>query len=195
MDTSAAHARAFRSLQVCPHLRGCRPRCRSGGNAEPMRAHVSLLDREPSGGVEAFSLRETTDAFSPEQERRLHERALHRLYAAFACLLSGCILLSMTGHFAAPVHALTQTSAPGAQHTVGNAQPAVADPIDVIVILDDSGSMATCWPWGSRNAALLPSLPRLQQQRAQRSERTALQRGAAIGTSGRQRRPHSGLAL
>ena len=124
-----------------------------------MRAHVSLLDREPSGGVEAFSLRETTGAFSPEQERRLPERVLHRLCAAFACLLTGCLLLSTTGRFPAPVHALTQASAPAAQQTVVNAQPAAADPIDVIVILDDSGSMATCWPW---EAGTPPSTPPCQ---------------------------------
>lgn len=124
-----------------------------------MRAHVSLLDREPSGGVEAFSLRETTGAFSPEQERRLPERVLHRLCAAFACLLTGCLLLSTTGRFPAPVHALTQASAPAAQQTVVNAQSAAADPIDVIVILDDSGSMATCWPW---EAGTPPSTPPCQ---------------------------------
>ncbi len=124
-----------------------------------MRAHVSLLDREPSGGVEAFSLRETTGAFSPEQERRLPERVLHRLCAAFACLLTGCLLLSTTGRFPAPVHALTHASAPAAQQTVVNAQSAAADPIDVIVILDDSGSMATCWPW---EAGTPPSTPPCQ---------------------------------
>ncbi len=124
-----------------------------------MRAHVSLLDREPSGGVEAFSLRETTGAFSPEQERRLPERVLLRLCAAFACLLTGCLLLSTTGRFPAPVHALTHASAPAAQQTVVNAQSAAADPIDVIVILDDSGSMATCWPW---EAGTPPSTPPCQ---------------------------------
>ena len=124
-----------------------------------MRAHTSLLDREPSGGVEAFSLRETTGAFSPEQERRLPERVLHRLCAAFACLLSGCLLLSTTGRFPAPVHALTHASAPAAQHTFVKAQSAAADPIDVIVILDDSGSMATCWPW---EAGTPPSTPPCQ---------------------------------
>ena len=124
-----------------------------------MRAHVSLLDREPSGGVEAFSLRETTGVFSPEQERRLPERVLHRLCAAFACLLTGCLLLSTTGRFPAPVHALTHASAPAAQQTVVNAQSAAADPIDVIVILDDSGSMATCWPW---EAGTPPSTPPCQ---------------------------------
>ena len=36
---------------------------------------------------------------------------------------------------------------PSAQQTARNAQSAGAAPIDVIVILDDSGSMATCWPW------------------------------------------------
>ena len=42
----------------------------------------------------------------------------------------------MTGRFAAPAQALAQPQSATA-----------AEPIDVIVILDDSGSMATCWPW------------------------------------------------
>ncbi|MCY4089698.1 MAG: VWA domain-containing protein [Caldilineaceae bacterium] len=54
---------------------------------------------------------------------------------------------------------MTHASAPAAQQTVVNAQSAAADPIDVIVILDDSGSMATCWPW---EAGTPPSTPPCQ---------------------------------
>ncbi|MXZ19294.1 MAG: VWA domain-containing protein [Caldilineaceae bacterium SB0665_bin_25] len=58
----------------------------------------------------------------------------------FVCLLCGFLFLLITGHAAAPAHAETRTALPR-QSTSG------AAPIDVIVILDDSGSMATCWPW------------------------------------------------
>ncbi len=57
-----------------------------------------------------------------------------------ACLLCGFLLLLITGSPAAPAHAETLSAPPSQSATV-------AAPIDVIVILDDSGSMATCWPW------------------------------------------------
>lgn len=58
----------------------------------------------------------------------------------FVCLLCGFLFLLITGHVAAPAHAEIRSALPR-QSTTG------AAPIDVIVILDDSGSMATCWPW------------------------------------------------
>ena len=65
----------------------------------------------------------------------------------FACLLSAFLILLAAGRFAAPVYALPEANPPNAQSAIGNPQSVAADPIDVIVILDDSGSMATCWPW------------------------------------------------
>ena len=58
----------------------------------------------------------------------------------FACLQCGFLFLLITGRVAAPAHAEAQ-AVPPRQSATG------AAPIDVIVILDDSGSMATCWPW------------------------------------------------
>ena len=76
---------------------------------------------------------------------------------------SSNLILLATGSFAAPVYALppanslnTQSPKPfasarriGSQKpsALPNPQAVAADPIDVVVILDDSGSMATCWPW------------------------------------------------
>ena len=57
-----------------------------------------------------------------------------------ACLLCGSLLLLITGDAAAPAHAGPQPALPRQSATA-------TAPIDVIVILDDSGSMATCWPW------------------------------------------------
>ncbi len=57
-----------------------------------------------------------------------------------ACLLCAFLFLLITGRAAAPAHAEAQSALPR-QSVTGTA------PIDVIVILDDSGSMATCWPW------------------------------------------------
>ncbi len=57
-----------------------------------------------------------------------------------ACLLCGILFLLLTGGAAAPAHAEAHSALPR-QSTTATA------PIDVIVILDDSGSMATCWPW------------------------------------------------
>ena len=54
----------------------------------------------------------------------------------------------MTGRLFAPAYALPPANLLYTQHTTRNTQSVMAaDPIDVIVILDDSGSMATCWPW------------------------------------------------
>ena len=65
----------------------------------------------------------------------------------FACLLSACLILLATGNFAAPVYALPPANSLNTQSAFPNPQAVAADPIDVVVILDDSGSMATCWPW------------------------------------------------
>lgn len=58
-----------------------------------------------------------------------------------------CALLLAIGPTAFPVHAATPASvAPQLiQQPVETGAP--AQPIDVVVVLDDSGSMATCWPW------------------------------------------------
>ena len=65
----------------------------------------------------------------------------------FACLLSACLILLATASFAAPVYALPPANSLNTQSAFPNPQTVAADPIDVVVILDDSGSMATCWPW------------------------------------------------
>lgn len=55
---------------------------------------------------------------------------VQRLRVVFIWLLLGCIAL-WAAEFVAPLHAQTER----------------ALKIDVVVMLDDSGSMATCWPW------------------------------------------------
>ena len=72
--------------------------------------------------------------------RRLPQGWDRRPWAVFVCLLCGFLFPLITGHAAAPAHAEIRSALPR-QSTTG------AAPIDVIVILDDSGSMATCWPW------------------------------------------------
>lgn len=54
-----------------------------------------------------------------------------------ACLFFGLLVLWTANRPAAPAHA----------SALRQSAPAAVNPIDVIVILDDSGSMATCWPW------------------------------------------------
>lgn len=55
------------------------------------------------------------------------------------------LLLLLSGILTAP--ALAQSSTPGSP---------TEDPIDVVVLLDDSGSMATCWPWPQDGAPFGP---------------------------------------
>ena len=71
-------------------------------------------------------------------ERR--ERRGWPTHSSLLTTLSSLLFLLITGGVAAPAHAEARSALPR-QAATG------AAPIDVIVILDDSGSMATCWPW------------------------------------------------
>ena len=61
-------------------------------------------------------------------------------FLQFSRLILGLLLLLASLHNSAPLFAadFAQTAVP-----IGPA----TEPIDVVVVLDDSGSMATCWPW------------------------------------------------
>jgi hypothetical protein len=59
------------------------------------------------------------------------------------CLLSVAMLsIGLAGFW--PTPATAQTASAGA---LLNGSSGYTQPIDVVVLLDDSGSMATCWPW------------------------------------------------
>jgi len=66
---------------------------------------------------------------------------MHKQFYWFGCL---CLVTGLLFASVPPVHAAAIT-APIAQETA--ASPSPTQPVDVVVLLDDSGSMATCWPW------------------------------------------------
>lgn len=70
------------------------------------------------------------------------------------CAMIGCsILLGSTGLPLNATPLATNTLRPTAQEAeIGD----VTQPIDVIVLLDDSGSMATCWPWPQDRPPFFP---------------------------------------
>lgn len=82
----------------------------------------------------------------------MKERSPTRRVALAGVMLTLALLLAALpatpGAQAAPTAQVTQVQ-PAAQ--------AVAEPIDVVVVLDDSGSMATCWPWPREGGS--PFLP------------------------------------
>lgn len=51
---------------------------------------------------------------------------------------------AVSSSLAAPLFQIDQTLSPG------------TEPIDVVVVLDDSGSMATCWPWPEQGSPFAP---------------------------------------
>lgn len=60
------------------------------------------------------------------------------------CLLLGCIFIIQPALAAPATGTPAEVQAARAQQT---ADTAIDTPIDVVVVLDDSGSMAMCWPW------------------------------------------------
>ena len=64
------------------------------------------------------------------------------LCLASVCLTTIFITIASGGVWAAPPKTVTAQGTPLASGNGGFVQP-----IDVVVVLDDSGSMATCWPW------------------------------------------------
>ncbi len=68
---------------------------------------------------------------------------LLRRFAYVLCLASLFSLLSIYSAFATPQSSARYQAEPPAADPSGDA----IEPIDVVVVLDDSGSMATCWPW------------------------------------------------
>ncbi|MEZ4732121.1 MAG: vWA domain-containing protein [Caldilineaceae bacterium] len=72
----------------------------------------------------------------------MHTKLLSRRFAYSFCLASLFFLCSVTG-----AHSILWQSAHGQTEPPTNPSGDVTEPIDVVVVLDDSGSMATCWPW------------------------------------------------
>ena len=68
----------------------------------------------------------------------------------YALSLSLCLSLFSRSAYAHPAREIDHQLA---QPTLGSN---LAQPIDVIVVLDDSGSMATCWPWPSDGQPFRP---------------------------------------
>lgn len=80
--------------------------------------------------------------FRRQSTNAMHTMHLSHRFASALCLASLFFLLSVTGaHTVLWRNAFAQTEAPAEQS--GD----ITEPIDVVVVLDDSGSMATCWPW------------------------------------------------
>ena len=62
------------------------------------------------------------------------------------CLVAGLLLTSVARvHAAVTVAPIAQDAS--ATPVVSSTLASPTQPVDVVVLLDDSGSMATCWPW------------------------------------------------
>ncbi|MEZ4863507.1 MAG: vWA domain-containing protein [Caldilineaceae bacterium] len=74
---------------------------------------------------------------------------LRRLATGLAFLLLSASLFWVTtaSTLAAPRARQSQQTPPLAEQPLAEQNGDVTQPIDVVVLLDDSGSMATCWPW------------------------------------------------
>jgi len=77
---------------------------------------------------------------------------LCRRFAYVLCLASLFSLLSTYSAFASSSKSAFYQVEPPAADTSGDA----IEPIDVVVVLDDSGSMATCWPWPQNGPPFSP---------------------------------------
>jgi hypothetical protein len=67
------------------------------------------------------------------------------------------VCLVVTGWLASPRARAASVVSPAPQIAQQPAEPAgLAQPIDVVVVLDDSGSMATCWPWPQGSPPFAP---------------------------------------
>jgi hypothetical protein len=84
---------------------------------------------------------------------KLHPKPMRRALIGLGILL-GALLIVQTIFPHQPIHAATQPAAPHAP--AAQAADAAARPVDVVVVLDDSGSMAMCWPWPDDGLPFFP---------------------------------------